>query len=174
MKSLVNSPQHSDVVIDFTSESKRFHAHWAILTTRSVYFRRLYETQVGSDRTTRDTVAIANLPSEYALAFLEYVYTGEVKLDQDNALGLLQYADYFLEDNLRLLCEDYLSRAIDRTTVCVLLDAADRYNAPTLRYNALMYAALHLRALADTDHFRSLLSKSLQDDVSTLAASLQL
>lgn len=60
------------------------------------------------------------------LSVLEYIYTGQTKLDDINVMPILKAADYFEIDSLRLSCFDFLVKSLDKTSVCTMMIKAQK------------------------------------------------
>ena len=53
--------------------------------------------------------------------FLKYIYTGKLKLDTSNVLGILKVASFFGMDELCLSCKQYLtSEYLNAFDLCML------------------------------------------------------
>lgn len=57
---------------------------------------------------------------------LEYIYTGQTRIDDQNVMLILRAADYFEIDPLRLSCFDFLVKSLDKTSVCTMMIKAQK------------------------------------------------
>ena len=88
----------------FIVEGKTIHAHRAVLKIRSERFRRMFAEDSPWVESTADVVVIKEFSYCVYKAFLNYLYTDTVDLTPEDAIGLLDLAEAYCEDVLRLLC----------------------------------------------------------------------
>jgi hypothetical protein len=147
---LLNNTQHSDLTI-VLDDQQELHAHWAILTCSSEYFRRLYDSSMHESQSNR--IRLKDVDKQAFQLLLQYLYTGNVPINQESAISLLQLSDRFSEAYLHQLCEQYLLRAIDCNNVGSLLAIAERFNARLLSDTCVKFATLNYRNVVDTPDF---------------------
>lgn len=58
---------------------------------------------------------------------MEYIHSGSVMLQSRTLLGLMNAADHYGLDELKMACVQFLDRAINTDTVCALLSSAEKY-----------------------------------------------
>lgn len=85
------------VQVDYQGDMKEFQAHQVMLAASSGYFKKILLSQDAI----RDTLLLSNMHSNHFSKFLEFVYTGRVKVSRDK-IGDVQAAAEFLD------CEDLL------------------------------------------------------------------
>jgi hypothetical protein len=90
---------------------------------------------------------------------MEYLYTDQLNLSAQIAIEMLQVADLYGMDRLKLICEEYVQKAIELENACSFFDTGDRYNASHLRKVALNYILIHFEQLANTEDYISLPGK---------------
>ena len=58
---------------------------------------------------------------------MDYIHTGTVMLQSRTLLGLMNAADHYGLDELKMACIQFLDQAINTDTVCALLSSAEKY-----------------------------------------------
>lgn len=79
--------------------------------------------------------------------FFRYLYCGQCHLDAQNALSVLQGADYLMIGDLKQVCEDVAERCLDADDIESLqstLDIAVTLNAPRLAHYCRTNLALQV------------------------------
>ena len=87
MKSILEDPQHSDVV--FKCKTEELLCHRAILGTRSAVFGRMFD--VNMKKATSGVVAIDDDEPDILKAMVKYIYTGDYVTGQVDDLANLVY-----------------------------------------------------------------------------------
>ncbi|XP_003386107.1 PREDICTED: serine-enriched protein-like isoform X2 [Amphimedon queenslandica] len=73
------------------------------------------------------TVTVLDFEPEVFKQLMEYIHTGAVMLQSRTLLGLMNAADHYGLDELKMACVQFLDRAINTDTVCALLSSAEKY-----------------------------------------------
>lgn len=73
------------------------------------------------------TVVVPDFEPEVFKQLMEYCHTGSVMLQSQTLLGLMNAADHYALDELKVACIQFLERAINTDTVCSLLSSAEKY-----------------------------------------------
>ena len=73
------------------------------------------------------TVVIQEFDPEVFKQLVEYIHTGSVTLQSRTLLGLMNAADHYGLEELKLASIEFLERAINTDTVCSLLASAEKY-----------------------------------------------
>lgn len=73
------------------------------------------------------TVTVLDFEPEVFKQLMEYIHTGSVMLQSRTLLGLMNAADHYGLDELKMACVQFLDRAINTDTVCALLSSAEKY-----------------------------------------------
>lgn len=130
LSDLVDNERLSDVV--FIVEGKRVHGHRLIMAVQSNYFRSVLTT--GLKESGQSEITIQEVSHAAFLVVLAFVYTGQVGLvTEENAVDVLEAANYFSEQRLKCVCEDVLKNGMDLDNVSYLLRVSVRFEAAQLR-----------------------------------------
>jgi kelch-like protein 10 len=83
-----------------------FQVHRVVLSAHSGYFRTIFTTKLRSNDNT--DVFLPGVASQTMKLILDYVYTRNVDINQENVCQLLEAADYLIFPGLLELCCDFL------------------------------------------------------------------
>jgi hypothetical protein len=73
------------------------------------------------------TYAVLDFEPEVFKQLMEYIHTGTVVLQSRTLLGLMNAADHYGLEELKIACVQFLDRAINTDTVCAMLSSAEKY-----------------------------------------------
>ena len=146
---LLDDADSADVV--FVVEGRPQHAHRCILTARCEAFRLMFNSPMregtggregdaaggAGTRAGRTEVAIEEASHAAFRCMLLYVYGGAVHVPEEFAVELLGLADRFLLGGLKQLCGFTLARMVAVDTVALIIQAAERWDAPKSALKAL-------------------------------------
>lgn len=115
------------------------------------------------------TVDVGTFPYNVYKAFLEYLYTDRVDLPPEDAIGLLELAHSYCEDQLKRLCERIIKNGILVENVAMLYAAAITFNAKDLEDFCFRFAMNHLTAVVQTEAFHRLDEAAIKSFISKAA-----
>ncbi|GJN04042.1 hypothetical protein PR202_ga21552 [Eleusine coracana subsp. coracana] len=121
--------------VSFNVNGETFHAHWAILASRSPVFKA--ELLGSMAEATMSRITIHDIPPETFRVMLRYMYTDT--LPRDDELGdslyenLLAAAERYALDRLKVMCAQKLWDNVSVDTVATTLACAEIYDCPLLR-----------------------------------------
>ncbi|KAL5230599.1 hypothetical protein ABZP36_029375 [Zizania latifolia] len=126
-------------VVTFEVKGEAFRAHTAVLAARSPVFRA--ELYLPMKEKAMRRIAIADMQPLVFKVLLHFVYTDALLVMDD--LGaedykelvhhLLEAADRYAMDRLKVICELILSRSLDANTVATTLALADLHSCKGLK-----------------------------------------
>ncbi|OQR73389.1 RCC1 and BTB domain-containing protein 1-like [Tropilaelaps mercedesae] len=154
-----NDPTHSD--IKFVVEGKTIHVHKTILKFRCEHFRQMFQDHWAENQ--KDTIEIEQFTYQVYKAFLEYLYTGEVALSPEDAIGLLDLANAYCEIGLKVHCQKIIKNGILVENCALLYAAAIKYEAKELEDFCFRFAMNHTTAVVQTEAFSKLDDVTLKD-----------
>ncbi|XP_022652162.1 RCC1 and BTB domain-containing protein 1-like [Varroa destructor] len=154
-----NDPTHSD--IKFVVEGKTIHVHKTILKFRCEHFRTMFQDHWAENQ--KDTIKIEQFSHQVYKAFLEYLYTGEVALSPEGAIGLLDLANAYCEIGLKVHCQKIIKNGILVENCALLYAAAIKYEAKELEDFCFRFAMNHTTAVVQTEAFSKLDDGTLKD-----------
>jgi len=160
----VNNPEFSDVQFQM-DDGTILYAHKIILVTRSNHFRAMFTH--GLKESNQEKVEIKGVSPHAFLLLLYYIYTGSVKLLPTLVAELLEIADLFGEDRLKLIVQKYMGSHLDNQNVSDCFMLADRFNAKELRKIALNHILVNYDFVSQEPNFHSL-PAALKHDVQSI------
>ncbi|POO01500.1 E3 ubiquitin-protein ligase SIN-like [Trema orientale] len=163
---LLENMEGSDITFDVAGE--KFRAHKLVLAARSPIFRsKFFE---GSEEKNSE-VEITDVEPKVFKAMLHFIYrdslTEDVQLETSSSspvslvsdsltAKLLEAADRYGLDRLRIMCESHLCKDISVKSVAEILALADRCKASELKAVCLRFSAENLAAVMRSDGFEHL------------------
>ncbi|GIY98439.1 RCC1 and BTB domain-containing protein 1 [Caerostris extrusa] len=108
--------------LKFNVDGKLIHVHKSILKIRCEHFRSMFQAHWG-------TIDITQFSYPVYRAFLKFLYTDEVDLPPEDAIGLLDLANSYCEVQLKKHCECIIKHGITVENVAMLYAAAIKYCA---------------------------------------------
>ncbi|KYR02159.1 hypothetical protein DLAC_00963 [Tieghemostelium lacteum] len=147
-------------------EDKKIHAHKAILSVRSPYFKGLFGS--GLKESFEKEIKIQEKYSDFVV-LIEFLYTGNENLVQlENCIGLLYLSDLYCIPRLKTICESRATEGIDCESVVDIFQQADFYKLDKLRKISLNYIARHNKELNDNGTMKQLSPSVLLEIISYL------
>lgn len=116
-----------DIVLHVENES--FPAHRSILAASSPYF----ESILKNHRVTKEELTVKWKNSESFKVMLDYMYSGNVKIDESNIQEVLRLADHFLMNKLKNYCENYLEKFVSPDNFFFTKEIAEKYSLTKLQ-----------------------------------------
>lgn len=141
--------------VRFSVEERLIHVHRAVLKIRCEHFRTMFQSEWLE--TEKDTIEIPYFTYPVYRAFLGYLYTDRVvDLTPEDAIGLLDLANAYCEQQLKCICESILSRSVAVDNAAMLYAAAIKYEAAALQKFCFRFILNHLTAVTQTEAFMHL------------------
>lgn len=161
LEDIFKNQEFSDVTI--YASGREFKAHKAILAARSPMFRGMFSHDMKETKYNR--VEVEDVEPDVLEEMLRFVYTGKTCLEgrlqlkdpkeqereQNLAIGLLQAANKYQLDRLKLICEEALYKTLSADSVAEILSLADLYSANQLKNQAIEYISTHATEVIETE-----------------------
>nr|XP_046180016.1 RCC1 and BTB domain-containing protein 1 isoform X4 [Oncorhynchus gorbuscha] len=144
-----DSPETAD--LKFSVDGKYIHVHKAVLKIRCEHFRSMFQSHWTEDM--KEVIEIDQFSYPVYRSFLEFLYTDDVDLPPEDAIGLLDLATSYCENRLKRLCQHIIKRGITVENAFSLLSAAVRYDAEDLEEFCFKFCVNHLTAVTQTAAF---------------------
>ncbi|XP_064826628.1 RCC1 and BTB domain-containing protein 1-like isoform X3 [Oncorhynchus masou masou] len=144
-----DSPETAD--LKFSVDGKYIHVHKAVLKIRCEHFRSMFQSHWTEDM--KEVIEIDQFSYPVYRSFLEFLYTDNVDLPPEDAIGLLDLATSYCENRLKRLCQHIIKRGITVENAFSLLSAAVRYDAEDLEEFCFKFCVNHLTAVTQTAAF---------------------
>ncbi|GBN17422.1 Kelch repeat and BTB domain-containing protein 3 [Araneus ventricosus] len=130
-----------------TDDGTIFRIHRVVFPPCSRYFRALFTLDLK-----QETVVIPNIDSKTLESILIYMYTGNLKLDEENACDMMIAPDYLLLDELLKSCEAFVIQNMTVTNCMPLITLASQINRLALFENSYRYALVHFEHILETSN----------------------
>lgn len=149
----------TDVII--CVEGKEFPCHRAVLSACSSYFRAMF---CNDHRESREMlVEINGILAEAMECFLQYVYTGKVKITTENVQYLFETSSLFQISVLRDACAKFLEEQLDPCNCLGIQRFADTHSLKTLFTKCKTFALQTFEDVSQHEEFLELDKDELID-----------
>ncbi|CAF4315818.1 unnamed protein product [Rotaria sp. Silwood2] len=136
LSELRNSGEYCDVILR-TDDQHLFKVHRAILCSCSSFFRALFTN--GMNETTDHIVDIHDINGDIMNLIIDYVYTREIKLNENNIYEILPAANQLQVLELFFLCENYLYEKLNPENVLGIREFASFFYCKKLCQQTEVY-----------------------------------
>ncbi|XP_030062138.1 BTB/POZ domain-containing protein 19 isoform X3 [Microcaecilia unicolor] len=130
LRSLINSPQFSDVKFLVGKEKQEVCAHRCILASRCSAFRAMFKQSLQSPDSSQEPpqvpIILSDVQPEVFLPLIEFLYTNSVTLNNLIALEVLTSAMEYELDDLRKLCVEFVIEMLTVDQACEALQEVIR------------------------------------------------
>lgn len=128
-----SNPAFSDVCV-IAPGGERMHLHRVILSAKSAYLEECFASHDDDEVSSNGSGGRLNgsltvdlqsmlgaVPAKYFVMAIDYMYTGEIELSDENSIPLLKIAERLLVEELRSLCQGYITSMLRSDTVLTFL-----------------------------------------------------
>lgn len=148
----------SDVVLVASQDaSVPVPAHKAVLASRSPVFRAMLENQM--EESLSGTIKIGDVSYDALRAFVNYLYTAEISLDEDMACDLLILAEKYQVQHLKDYCEKFLVSKLNWDNSIMSYTFAHQHNAKHIVEAALNLITDNMDKLTTREEYMDLVEK---------------
>ncbi|KAK0428896.1 hypothetical protein QR680_011072 [Steinernema hermaphroditum] len=152
MHEMLQTGHASDCTI--LCEGESFQAHKFVLMTQSDVFKAMFSHKDMMENLD-DLIRLSDTTSFAVQQMLTYMYSGNLPplLDDDQASAVMQLADKYGVDHLKILCEERLIEKLDLDNVCLMMHLADHHNAMNLKTACSELVTLNKRQVMGTQNW---------------------
>uniref|UniRef100_A0A1B6CBD2 Kelch-like protein diablo n=1 Tax=Clastoptera arizonana TaxID=38151 RepID=A0A1B6CBD2_9HEMI len=151
--------------VQLIAEGKKIPAHRVILAASSVYFRGMFCT--GLKESSQNEIPIHDVDYEALEAVVNFFYTAEIKLTENNIYPVAHIVDLFGITSLRSVCSIYLMNSININNCVNVCIIAKMYNYLDVYNAALYHACKNFDRLLDNDDFMNMSYETLIECLSS-------
>ena len=144
----------NDVIIKV--KTKSFLANRMVLSCYSSFFEHILKR-----KRNRCYIVIQNVSEAAFESLIEYIYTGEIYVNQNNALDILQTADYLHIDEIRQSCIGYLTMSITLKNWLDILDVSNTCHVYQLKESVFEFVCRNLKKVRRSGNFKKLSKSNL-------------
>jgi len=150
----------------FQVDGHSIWVHKAILKIRCQYYSSMFQDHwVEADQ---KVVEITQFSYAVYNSFLKYLYTDEVDLPAEEALGLLELANAYCELELKSRCQQLIRQGANVDNIAALYAISLKYDTQELQDFCLQFSVHHLTAVVQTEAFTKLDESSLKQFISRI------
>lgn len=166
LKSL-NTQRQLNILCDvvLVVQRQEFPAHKGILAANSNYFMAMFTTNMLEREQAR--VILKEMAPSAVGAILDFIYTGNLKINQENVRDLLEASNFLLVSSIKDACCQFLESALDVDNCLTTISIADEFYCEDLHRKATSF--LYREFLSVTKHEDFM--KLAVEDVSELFSS---
>jgi len=144
-----------------------FAAHRAVLAAASPFFLSLLISDMRESKEHLIRIELEEATVSVMEDVLQYVYTGNVSVTEENAHNLVATADYLLLPGLKTVAGRYLTDNLETGNCIFNYYFADKYQCEELKEEARDMINSHFSAVIETEDFLSLDIKQVMEWVSS-------
>ncbi|KAI9189425.1 hypothetical protein H9P43_000858 [Blastocladiella emersonii ATCC 22665] len=167
----------ADVTFLVGPDRAPFHAHQAILASRSAVFQSMFAVSIRGTSTPDDDpvsatalartqsadvdlvlatpreIAVPELSPPIFALILQFIYTAAITIPLESACEVLKAAELYALSDLKRSCEEFLKLNTSIENVTTLLLAAERFKVPSVRIFACDFVLWHFDAVSKDPSF---------------------
>lgn len=155
-----------DLLCDVTLvvNGKSFDAHRCVLASSSMYFRKVFTGEMGDRHKTE--IELNVLDAKVMKPLLEYMYTGNISINEVNARSLVAAADFLLIQTLKRIGCEFLETIICPGNCFELQYFAEQYTCDQLKTTATNFIINNFASASESEGFKVIEYNVLFDLVS--------
>ena len=147
-------------------QHKELYSHRNVLAAGSPYFRGMFSTNMRENMESKPVI-LNDVTLPIMEQILDFLYTGQVQLTAENVKDLVGAANYFLMDNLKETCCQYLKKNL-KPSNCLGIEAiAEQFGCEELKQSTNKYILDNFVEVSHCKEFLSLCSERLLEFLSS-------
>lgn len=158
LKELLNENKLIDCILKVGDRS--IPCHRLILAACSPYFRELYFSEDGKEVDNKEVV-LENLDPNVMEVIVNYMYSAEIDINDDNVQDILAVSNRFQIPSLFTVCVNYLQKKLSRKNCLAIYRLGLMLNCVRLAMAARDYIADRFETIAKDEDFLELASPEL-------------
>ena len=159
--------QFCDVILEVGSgdDQARLKAHRIVLCAASPFFDNALNSDMKEKK--EGVIRLEETSKAVMEEVLEYLYTGHVDINEDNAHELLAKADYFLIPSLKVLSSKYIMKTLSISNCIAVYYLALKYRCEELLKRTKDFIHDNFVSVTETEEFLNMSSKEVQEWISS-------
>lgn len=149
----LNDLREQNILIDITIRISNFkyHAHKVVLSACSDYFRAMFNENMLEAR--NDSVTLYDISAKGFQLLLNYMYTSQLELNEENVEDVLEVAVYLQIDHVINKCSEFLEKNLSTENYVEIVKIAEIFAIEKLRTAVYKYICNNLSVIAELEHF---------------------
>ena len=155
--------QFCDVILEVGSgvDQVRLKAHIIVLCAASPFFYNALNSDMKEKK--EGVIRLEATNKAVMEDVLEYLYTGHVDINEENAYCLMAVADYFILPSLKALSANFIMQTLSLADCVKAYYFATKYQCEELQKSARDFILKNFVAVAETEDFLNLSSKEVEE-----------
>ncbi|XP_065205294.1 protein roadkill-like isoform X5 [Planococcus citri] len=156
LESSMKNPEFADVTLSVNG--KNYPAHKFILAARSPVFAAMFRHEMMESQ--QSIVTIDDVKEEVMDEILKYIYTGKCENVDELGNELLEAADKYALDRLKIICGEMLLKTLTIDNASDVLVLADRRGMNDLKCEVIKFVVPKFTDVLNTDAWKRFLSSN--------------
>ncbi|XP_078351586.1 kelch-like protein 28 [Oculina patagonica] len=148
-------------------KDKEFNAHKVVLAAASPFFLTLLASDMRESKEQLIKIELEEATASVTEAVLQYIYTGNVLVTEENAHNLIATADYFLLPGLKTMACNFLKENMTIENCICNYYFAGKYQCVDMKEKACEVVNSNFSVVMQTEDFLNLNTKQVMEWVSS-------
>ncbi|KAJ5070075.1 pep-cterm sorting domain-containing protein [Anaeramoeba ignava] len=131
-----------------------FKTHKSILSSRSQYFKSLFKSKMKEYQ--ENKLILKDVSSSILSSILNYVYSGKIEINSENAIQILIFSSKYLIDELINVSSKFIKKNLQIETIVDILKLSDSMNLTKLLDSAYQFIFDNFNEFIKTPFFLEL------------------
>ena len=154
-----------DVILEVGEDQARLKAHRNVLCAASPFFYNALNTEMKEKE--EGVIRLKDTSKALLEEVLEYLYTGYVDINDNNAFELMAVANYFLITSLKLLSSKFIQDTLCASNSIMAYYSSVKYQCSDLREAAKSFILANFMAVSKSDDFLNLNLEQVEEWISS-------
>ena len=154
-----------DVILEVGEDQARLKAHRNVLCAASPFFYNALNTEMKEKE--EGVIRMKDTSKALMEEVLEYLYTGYVDINDNNAFELMAVADYFLITSLKVLSSKFIQETLCASNSIMAYYSSVKYQCSDLREAAKSFILANFMAVSKSDDFLNLNLEQVEEWISS-------
>ena len=138
--------------VELLADAECISANQMVLSCYSKYFENIFKTNLYNQQ----RCIIENVDKKSLKSIIDYIYTGNVEINNRNALNLLSAADKLKIQDVKMFCLEFLESVITYDSCFHILSAAQAFQSVKLQFKVFLYLNENFEKVLLTPPFKAL------------------
>lgn len=155
--------REENILIDITVciDHHKYNAHKVVLSACSDYFKAMFNTNMLEGN--NNIVTLYDISAMAFHSILDYLYTSEIELTDENVQDVLEAAVYLQIPHIIDMCTEYLEKHLNAENYAGIVKIAKTLALRELEITVYNYICDNLSVLAKLDQFRYLSADHIEN-----------
>jgi len=159
--------QFCDVMLEVGSgdDQARLKAHRIVLCAASPFFYNAVNSEMKEKK--EGVIRLEETGKAVMELVFEYIYTGHVDINLQNAYELFKKADYFILPGLKSFSGNFILKTLSLSNCLVAYDFSLKYHCEETQKGARVFILSNFVAVSETEDFLNMTSKQVEEWISS-------